>query len=191
MSESPTNYRFSQPIVGMIWAQTKTGVIGANGGMPWRLPEDMAHFKRVTTGHPVVMGRRTWESFPEKFRPLPGRTNIVVTRQAGWGSTPEAAGAVALDSVEEALVEAQLSPGGNEVWVIGGGQVYAQAAEHCNVAVVTVINTDVPGDTQAPALGPDWSFRGGSPVEGWHTAKNGTEYRITLWAGGETEFSAE
>lgn len=59
MSESPTNYRFSQPIVGMIWAQTKTGVIGANGGMPWRLPEDMAHFKRVTTGHPVVMGRRT------------------------------------------------------------------------------------------------------------------------------------
>ncbi|MGO2541957.1 MAG: dihydrofolate reductase [Specibacter sp.] len=191
MSESPTNYRFSQPIVGMIWAQTKTGVIGANGGMPWHLPEDMAHFKRVTTGHPVVMGRRTWESFPEKFRPLPGRTNIVVTRQAGWGSTPEAAGAVALDSVEEALVEAQLSPGGNEVWVIGGGQVYAQAAEHCNVAVVTVINTDVPGDTQAPALGPDWSFRGGSPVEGWHTAKNGTEYRITLWARGETEFSAE
>lgn len=188
---TPTSYRFSQPIVGMIWAQTNQGVIGADGGMPWHLPEDMAHFKRVTTGHPVVMGRRTWESFPEKFRPLPDRTNIVVTRQAAWASTPEASGAVVLDSVEEALVEAQLSPGGSEVWVIGGGQVYAQAAEHCNVAVVTVINTDVPGDTQAPALGPDWAFRGGSPVAGWHTSKTGTEYRITLWAKGETEFSAE
>ncbi|WP_425859912.1 dihydrofolate reductase [Arthrobacter sp. TWP1-1] len=187
---TPASYRFSQPIVGMIWAQTNQGVIGADGGMPWHLPEDMAHFKRVTTGHPVVMGRRTWESFPEKFRPLPDRTNIVVTRQATWASTPEASGAVVLDSVEEALVEAQFSPGGNEVWVIGGGQVYAQAQEHCNVAVITVINTDVAGDTQAPTLGQEWSFRGATPAEGWHTAKNGTEYRITLWAKGDTEFEA-
>lgn len=194
MNESPSTpatYHFSQPILGMIWAQTNQGIIGADGGMPWHLPEDMAHFKRVTTGHPVVMGRRTWESFPEKYRPLPGRTNIVVTRQEGWGATPEASGAVVLGSVDEALVEAQFSPGGNEVWVIGGGQVYAQAMEHCNVAVVTVINSDVPGDTQAPALGDDWAFRGGSPLEGWHTSKNGTEYRITMWAKGDTEFRAE
>ncbi|WP_306299972.1 dihydrofolate reductase [Arthrobacter sp. BF1] len=190
MSESLSTYRFTQPIVGMIWAQTNQGVIGADGGMPWHLPEDMAHFKRVTLGHPVVMGRRTWESFPDKFRPLPERTNIVVTRQPGWASTPEAAGAVVLDSVEEALVEAQFSPGGNEVWVIGGGQVFEQLAEHCNVAVVTVINSDVSGDTQAPGLGQEWSFRGASPLEGWHTSKNGTEYRITLWAKGETEFEA-
>ena len=193
MSEAPPTpktYRFNQPIIGMIWAQTNQGVIGADGGMPWHLPEDMAHFKRVTRGHPVVMGRRTWDSFPEKFRPLPERTNIVVTRRPGWAATPEASGAVVLDSLEEALVDAQFSPGGNEVWVIGGGQIYAQAMEHCNVAVVTVINTAAEGDTQAPALGQEWAFRGASPVEGWHKAKNGTEYRITLWARGETEFEA-
>lgn len=188
---TPPVYNFSQPVIGMIWAQTNTGIIGADGGMPWQLPEDMAHFKRVTTGHPVIMGRKTWESFPEKFRPLPERTNIVLTRQSGWAGTPGALGAVVVDSVEEALVEAQFSPGGNEVWVIGGGTVYEQAAEHCNVAVVTVINSDASGDTQAPALGPEWTFRGASPLEGWHTARNGTEYRITMWAKGETEFRPE
>ncbi|ALV46378.1 dihydrofolate reductase [Arthrobacter alpinus] len=190
MSESASTYRFSQPIVGMIWAQTNQGIIGADGGMPWHLPEDLAHFKRVTAGHPVVMGRKTWESFPDRFRPLPDRTNIVVTRQEGWGSTPEASGAVVLGSVEEALVEAQFSPGGSEVWVIGGGEIFAQAAEHANVAVVTVINSNVAGDTQAPGLGQEWSFRGASPLEGWHTSKNGSEYRFTLWAKGETEFEA-
>lgn len=191
MSESPslpTFYRFNEPIVGMIWAQTNQGVIGASGSMPWHLPEDMAHFKRMTTGHPVVMGRKTWESFPEKYRPLPDRTNIVVTRQDGWGATPEASGAVVLDSLEQALVEAALSPGGDEVWVLGGGQVFEQVMDDCNVAVITVINTDVPGDTQAPSLGPEWAFRGATPSEGWHTSKNGTEYRFTLWAKGETEF---
>ena len=69
------------PVVGMIWAQTVDGVIGRDGTMPWHLPEDLAHFRRTTQGHPVIMGRRTWESFPEKYRPLPGRTNIVVSRQ--------------------------------------------------------------------------------------------------------------
>ncbi|WP_287930372.1 dihydrofolate reductase [Arthrobacter sp.] len=184
----PPQYRFTQPIVGMIWAQTNQGVIGAEGGMPWHLPEDLAHFKRVTHGHPVVMGRKTWDSFPEKYRPLPGRTNIVVTRQKNWGSTPDASGAVVLDSLEQALVEAQLSPGGEEVWVLGGGQIFAQAIDDCNVAVVTVINTDAPGDTLAPSLGPEWTFRGATPREGWRTAKNGAEYRFTLWARGESEF---
>jgi dihydrofolate reductase len=189
-AELPTLYRFTQPIIGMIWAQTNQGVIGADGGMPWQLPEDMAHFKQVTMGHPVVMGRKTWDSFPAKFRPLPGRTNIVVTRQEGWASAPEATGAVVLDSLDQALVEAQLSPGGEEVWVLGGGQVFAQAMSDCNIAAITVINTDAPGDTLAPALGPEWSFRGASPVKGWHTSKNGTEYRFTLWAKGDTEFVA-
>lgn len=187
MSE-PTLDSSNAPIVGMIWAQTNQGIIGADGGMPWRLPEDMAHFTRVTTGHPVVMGRKTWESFPDKYRPLPHRTNIVVTRQQGWGSTPEASGAVVLDSVGAALAQARLSPGAEEVWVVGGGEIYAQAMEDCNVAVITVINTDVPGDTLAPVLGADWSFRGATPQEGWHTAKNGTEYRFTLWAKGDSDF---
>ncbi|QMS55440.1 dihydrofolate reductase [Glutamicibacter protophormiae] len=68
-----------QPVVGGIWAQTPGGVIGVDGGIPWHLSEDLKFFARTTIGHPVVMGRRTWESFPERFRPLPGRPNIVVT----------------------------------------------------------------------------------------------------------------
>ncbi len=184
-------YRFTRPIVGMIWAQTRQGVIGKDGGMPWHLPEDMAHFKRVTTSHPVIMGRRTWESFPAKFRPLPERTNIVITGQPDWAGTPEAAGAVVVHSLEDALVEAQFSPGGNEVWIIGGGRVYSQALEHANVAAITVIDSDTGGDTGAPQLGPEWTFRGGSPVAGWHTGKNGTRYRYTLWAKGSSEFTSE
>src|SRR6186997_2452356 len=85
--------------LGVVWAQTSTGVIGRDGGMPWRLPEDMRHFTRLTTGHPVIMGRKTWESFPDQYRPLPGRTNIVITRQEGWGETPIAKGAVAVKSL--------------------------------------------------------------------------------------------
>jgi dihydrofolate reductase len=67
--------------IGLIWAQARGGVIGRGGVMPWHLPEDLAHFKRVTLNHPVIMGRKTWDSIPPRFRPLPGRRNIVVTRQ--------------------------------------------------------------------------------------------------------------
>ncbi|WP_434615067.1 dihydrofolate reductase [Arthrobacter sp. A5] len=184
-------HRFHEPIIGMIWAQTRQGVIGKDGGMPWRLPEDMAHFKRVTTGHPVIMGRRTWESFSPKFRPLPERTNIVITGRQDWADTPDAAGAIVVHSLEDALVEAQFRPGGNEVWIIGGGQVYGQALEHANVAAITVIDSETEGDTGAPQLGPEWTFRGGTPVEGWHTGKNGTQYRYTLWAKGSSEFTSD
>ena len=70
--------------LGLVWAQARGGVIGKDGGMPWHVPEDLAHFKAVTSGHPVIMGRRTWESFPARFRPLPGRRNIVVTASPSW-----------------------------------------------------------------------------------------------------------
>src|SRR5690349_14769702 len=70
--------------IGLIWAEAAGGVIGARGGMPWHVPEDLARFKTITMGSPVVMGRRTWESFPDRFRPLPGRRNIVVTRDDQW-----------------------------------------------------------------------------------------------------------
>ena len=109
--------------IGMVWAQTKAGVIGKDGSMPWHLPEDMKHFSQLTTGHPVIMGRKTWLSFPEKYRPLPGRTNIVVTRNAEWASTPEAEGAVVVSSLDAALLESQFAPGGQKVWIIGGGEI--------------------------------------------------------------------
>ena len=74
------------PEVGLIWAEARGGVIGAGGGMPWHVPEDLAHFKALTGAAPVVMGRKTWESLPPRFRPLPGRRNIVVTRQTDWSA---------------------------------------------------------------------------------------------------------
>jgi dihydrofolate reductase len=86
-------------VLGLVWAQAHAGVIGRNGGMPWHVPEDLAHFKAVTLGAAVVMGRRTWESFPERFRPLPGRRNIVLTRDASWSAD----GAERATSLDDAL----------------------------------------------------------------------------------------
>ena len=129
--------------LGMIWAEAADRVIGKDGAMPWTLPEDMAHFKRTTMGHPVIMGRKTWESFPEKFRPLTGRTNIVITRDAAAHAALSAAGATPVASPEEALKVARASAGAAEIWIIGGGEIYAALAAQANLAIITVIN--VPG----------------------------------------------
>ncbi|MCE9515007.1 MAG: dihydrofolate reductase, partial [Mycobacterium sp.] len=99
--------------VGLIWAQSTSGVIGRDGGIPWRLPEDLARFKELTMGHTVVMGRRTWESLPRSVRPLPGRRNIVITRDPDY----RADGADVVTSIEAALAEPQ-------TWVIGGSEIY-------------------------------------------------------------------
>ena len=167
--------------LGLVWAQTSTGVIGNDGGMPWHLPEDMAHFTRLTTGHPVIMGRKTRESFPDKYRPLPGRTNIVITRQEGWGATPAAAGATPVRSLDDALLESQFAPGNDMVWIIGGGNIFAQSMDLADVAVITTIDTTTEGDTFAPDLGYDWSMDGSLPADGWETSGNGTRYRINVW----------
>ncbi|MET4093120.1 dihydrofolate reductase [Arthrobacter sp. UYCu712] len=167
--------------LGVVWAQTSSGVIGKDGGMPWKLPEDMLHFSRLTGGHPVIMGRKTWESFPDKFRPLPGRTNIVITRKEGWGGTPEADGALAVKSLDEALLESQFAPGHEVVWIIGGGEIFAQSMDLADVAVITTIDTTAEGDTYAPDLGYDWTAGASLPADGWLTADNGTRYRINLW----------
>ena len=99
-------------------------MIGANGALPWHLPEDLKLFRERTTGSTVVMGRRTWESLPERFRPLPGRTNVVLTSDPGWS----AEGARRAGSVDDVLAE----PGA--VWVIGGGAVYAAFLPHADRA---------------------------------------------------------
>ena len=135
--------------IGLIWAQARGRVIGKNGVMPWHLPEDLAHFKRVTLNHPVVMGRKTWDSIPPKFRPLPGRTNIVVTRQPDWNEN----GAQRTSSLREAL---QLCENSAQVWIIGGAQIYAQALPLADELVVTEIDAAFDGDAHAPAIGPDW-----------------------------------
>ena len=139
--------------VNLIYARARNGVIGRDNTLPWHLPEDMAHFKQATAGAPVIMGRKTWDSLPEKFRPLPGRTNLVVTRQAGW----RADGALPASGVEHALrLCANLSPLPADVWIIGGAQLYASALPLAQRALVTELAQDVDGDTFAPLLDAQW-----------------------------------
>jgi len=133
----------------LIFARASNGVIGRNNALPWHLPEDMAHFKRTTLGCPVIMGRKTWESLPPKFRPLPGRLNVVVTRQPDW----TAEGAVVAHSLEAACAAC---PPESTAWVIGGAEIYAQALPLASMAVVTEIHTPFEGDAFAPQFGPQW-----------------------------------
>jgi dihydrofolate reductase len=135
--------------LGLILARARNGVIGTAGGLPWRLPEDMAHFKQITMGCPVIMGRKTWDSLPERFRPLPGRTNIVVTRQPDW----QAAGATRAASLPEAIA---LCAGESQAWVIGGAEIYGHALPLAHTAEVTEIEADFKGDAYAPRFGPEW-----------------------------------
>ena len=133
----------------LIYARTRNGVIGKNNQLPWHLPEDLAHFKRVTLGQPVIMGRKTWDSLPPRFRPLPGRLNIVITRQGDW----QAEGALRAGSVQEAL---QLCADAPDAWIMGGADIYRQAEPLAHTAVVTEIELDVEGDAFAPELGSNW-----------------------------------
>jgi dihydrofolate reductase len=135
-----------------IWAQARDAlgrpVIGRDGGMPWHLPEDLAHFQACTRGEAVVMGRRTWESLPPKFRPLPGRFNIVVTSHEaprGFASATTLAGARELAHEQEPS---------SDVWIIGGARLFAEAVHIADEVVVTEIDLLTEGDTFAPTLDP-------------------------------------
>ena len=134
----------------LIFARAANGVIGKDNALPWHLPEDLAHFKRTTLGSPVIMGRKTWDSLPPKFRPLPGRLNIVISRNAGW----QAEGATRAKSIAEALA---LCPPGSDAWVIGGAQIYAAALPLASTAVVTEIAQDFEGDAHAPEFDDRWT----------------------------------
>ena len=137
------------PRINLIYARAANGVIGKNNAMPWHLPEDLAHFKRLTQGWPVIMGRKTWDSLPPRFRPLPGRINLVVTGQAGWS----AAGAQPASSLADALAQCSQS---EQVWIIGGAQIYAQAEPLADRIEVTEIARDFEGDVFAPPLSGAW-----------------------------------
>ena len=152
--------------VGLIWAQSTSGVIGRNGGIPWRLPEDQARFKELTMGHTVVMGRLTWESLPAKLRPLPGRRNVVVTRQADY----MADGADVVTTLDDALTS-------DESWVIGGEQIYALALPIATRCEVTEVEIDLPrqdADAVAPVLDGTWLGTTGE----WLTSRSGLRYRF-------------
>ncbi|MCX6480198.1 MAG: dihydrofolate reductase [Mycobacterium sp.] len=152
--------------VGLIWAQSTSGVIGRDGGIPWRLPEDLARFKELTMGHTVVMGRRTWESLPRSVRPLPGRRNIVITRDPDY----RADGADVVTSIEAALAEPQ-------TWVIGGSEIYhlaLPAATRCEVTEVEIDLRLEEDDALAPVLDESWVGTSGD----WHDSTSGLRYRF-------------
>ena len=121
-------------MIALVVAHSRNRVIGRDGGLPWHLPTDMRHFKELTTGGTVVMGRKTWDSLPERFRPLPDRRNVVVSRRGC--------------ALEEALTD--------DCFVIGGGEVYAQALPKADRVYATEIEADVEGDVTFPELGPEW-----------------------------------
>ncbi|MEK7086535.1 MAG: dihydrofolate reductase [Patescibacteria group bacterium] len=128
--------------------------LGMRGELLWRIPEDMKRFKELTVGHPVIMGRKTWKSLPERFRPLPGRTNIVVTRQAGYA----AAGAIVADSFENARAAAARAPGADEIFIIGGGELYAVALPYADRLYLTLVDATADADTFFPPYEQDFKI---------------------------------
>jgi dihydrofolate reductase len=130
--------------LALIAAVARNGTIGRGDAIPWRLPEDQQHFRRITMGAPVIMGRKTWDSLPARFRPLPGRRNIVVTRDPQW----RADGAEAAPSLDAALA---LAAAAEKAFVIGGGELYREAIAHADELVLTEIARDFDGDAHFPA----------------------------------------
>ncbi|TQL48383.1 dihydrofolate reductase [Homoserinimonas aerilata] len=169
--------------IGLIWAEAEGGVIGRDGAMPWHIPEDLAHFKRVTLGSPVVMGRKTWDSLPPRFRPLEGRRNIVVTRDEGW----QAEGADVVHSIPDALglaaseASGSGSASGGLVWVIGGGEIFAAVMADAERLEVTEIRARFEGDAMAPAIGEGWRAVSRDPEGGWLSSRTGLDYRFVSY----------
>ncbi|SEF13525.1 dihydrofolate reductase [Jiangella alba] len=151
-------------MIGLVWAQSANGVIGRDGTLPWHLPEDMKHFRTLTAGATVLMGRRTWESLPPRFRPLPGRRNLVLSR------TPQ-------EGVETFTdLSAALAAATGDVWVMGGEAVYRAALPLADRVVVTELRESFDGDTLAPDVG-----RPPDSVGPWHESSNGLHYRLLTW----------
>lgn len=153
-------------MTALIWAQSTSGVIGRDGSIPWQLPEDMAHFKELTMGHTVLMGRRTWDSLPPKFRPLPGRRNIVLTRNPHF----RADGAEVIAALDDALAVP-------DAWVIGGSEIYHLALPAATRCEVTEVDIDLhidDDDALAPMLDESWLGTAGD----WQDSSSGLRYRF-------------
>lgn len=139
----------SRPRIALIWAMARNRVIGQANALPWRLPADLAHFKSLTTGHPVLMGRKTFASLG---RPLPNRTNIVITRERDYA----ASGCIIAHSLDEALAVAapHVPPDDRQIFVIGGADLYTQMLQRADRLYITLVDADVDGDAWFPAF--DW-----------------------------------
>ncbi len=158
----------SGPKIYLVAAVAANGVIGVNGQLPWHLPEDLQHFKRLTMGHPIIMGRRTWESLK---KPLPGRENIVVTSNRDY----EAPGASVATSLESALA---LCAGEPVAFVIGGHQLFKDSMPIADGLVMTEIEKDYAGDTYFP----EYDRSRWKPAQREdHVANDGTKFAFVLY----------
>lgn len=142
-TESPSTLRDHLPRVSLVAAVARNGVIGRDNDLVWRDPVDARHLRTMTMGSPVIMGRKTWDSLPERFRPLPGRRNLVVTRQPTW----HARGAEAVGTIESAL---RFCQGSERVFVLGGSAVYAAALPWADRLELTEVDADFEGDVLFP-----------------------------------------
>jgi dihydrofolate reductase len=163
-----------KPIIHLIWAQSRRGVIGQQGALPWHLPEDLAFFKRMTAQDAVVMGRRTWESLPDAVRPLPRRMNLVLTRQLEF----EALGAHVVQSMEEAI---RLVGQEKTLWLIGGSSLFKDFLPIAERVCLTEIDANFDGDTFAPPLDSP-AFEAlheltSQDDQAWKTSKHGLLFR--------------
>lgn len=158
----------------LIYARARGGVIGQRGTLPWHLPQDLAHFRKTTLGAPVIMGRKTWDSLPERFRPLPGRRNIVVTRDPRWHPPERANDTLRAGSLEEAV---RLCAGAGDAWVIGGAEILRAALPLAASAVVTEIDAEFEGDTHAPQFAAGWS----ETARENHVTENGLPFSFVIY----------
>lgn len=160
------------PEIIIIVAVAKNGVIGKDNQLLWNIPEDMAHFKALTQGHAVLMGRKTWESLPERFRPLPGRRNIVITRQTDYA----APGAVRAASMEAGIAAAHDA---EKLFIIGGAEIYAQAMALADTLEITEVDLEPTGDAWFPRIS----------ASGWQES-NRIEFKSANTNGAFVKYSA-
>lgn len=159
--------------IAIVAAVARNGVIGARGGMPWHLPDELRLFKETTLGHVLVMGRRTYESIG---RPLPGRTTIVVTRRDDWSAGDDEV--VVAHDVEEALERARSLD--EQVFVVGGGEVYTAALPYADTLVITFVDQEPEGDTTFPEVDwSEWRETAREPGDGWVRATYARDARRT------------
>jgi|SRR6185295_12423974 len=164
----PRNEAKARTRIYLVAAVARNGVIGAKGKLPWNLPEDLKHFRKLTIGHPVIMGRRTWESLG---KPLPGRENIVVSRSGGF----EAPGASVAATLEAAVA---LCTGEPVAFVIGGAEIYAAALPLAHGLALTEIHQDYEGDTRFP----DWDRKAWRATQKeTHTSDKGVRFDFVLY----------
>lgn len=160
-------------MLSIVVAYGRNRVIGDDGNLPWHLPTDMKHFRELTFGHPVIMGRNTYESIPPKFRPLPGRRNLVLTENPNYDPGD---GAEIFNSLDEAIAATE----GLDAFVIGGGRTYGEALRAGKIERVYATEVDLapPGDAFFPSLGHRWIVvETGEPV----VEENGTQFTIRVY----------